>query len=112
MRGGRKSTTLPIRERDAMGRFECNKCKNFKYEYEYPTDNTTYYKIHSYCKVCVNKMKKRKRPFNSSIIGFYEDNCLHCNSKFITKSAIKMFCNAKCKYQYTKKQREKECTIK
>lgn len=102
MRGGRKSTTLPIRECDSLGRFKCNKCNNLKYKDEYPIDNTTFYKIHSYCKVCVNKSKPRKRPFNSSLIGYYEYNCLHCDTKFITKSAIKMFCNAKCRYKYNK----------
>jgi hypothetical protein len=101
-RGGRTSTTKPIREPDSLGRFICNKCKILKCKDEFHKDNTTFHKIHSYCKVCNNKLKKRKTIFNSQIIGFYEFNCDFCGKKNITKSAIKYVCNAKCRYEYSK----------
>lgn len=87
-----------IRTLNGVEKLKCTHCNYWLPFDEFGADKNTSTGKRAYCKVCAKKYneRRRKRKFNSGVIGLYLETCLQCKTKFTTKSSNASFCSSKC----------------
>lgn len=95
-------STREIREVNGVQKLQCTKCNYWLPFDEFNNDKNVSTGKKSYCKCCAKKYnsKRRKRPFNSGIIGLYLEECSQCGTKFTSKASNASFCSKKCQRRW------------
>jgi hypothetical protein len=97
-----------VRTINGVEKLKCSKCNYWLTFDEFSNDKATSTGKRAYCKCCQKKYngKRRKRPYNSGIIGLYLETCSQCKTQFTTKSSARSFCSQKCarRWHYEKNE--------
>lgn len=90
--------TREIKVINGIEKLKCSKCHYWLPFEDYSKDSATSTGRRAYCKICQKKYNKnrKKRPYNSGLIGLYLETCTYCKEKFTTESPVQTFCNRKC----------------
>lgn len=87
-----------VRVISGVEKLKCSKCNYWLPFNEFSNDKNTTTGKRAYCKCCQKKYSsgRRKREYNSGIIGLYRETCNQCKVEFTTKSSSRCFCSQKC----------------
>ena len=99
---------------NGVEKLRCSKCNYWLTFDEFSNDKHTSTGKRAYCKCCQKKYNsgRRKREFNSGLIGLYLETCIQCKTKFTTKSSSSSFCSKKCSRRWYYEKNEQTETAK
>ena len=103
-----------VRIINGIKKLRCSKCKYWLPFEEFSADKATSTGKRAYCKCCQKSYngKRKKRDYNSGLIGLYLEKCSQCGDSFTTKASNASFCSKKCSRRWYYEKSEQTDTGK